>query len=84
MMATDRRAAKAGFGDTALAAVRGAFARSHGGMGNANPYIARRRSGGESEAAWLAQCDAWWQGWDAEDKRRRGWLISTTQELASH
>jgi len=55
---------------TTMASVQGTFARTCGVLGSANPYLALPAVSGEPAGAWLARCDAWWQGWDIEDRRR--------------
>ncbi len=51
----------------------GAAARARGIPSSLNPYLhpnPRAAATSAQQALRLAQCDAWWSGWDQEDARR--------------
>lgn len=58
----------------AVASSRGVLARACGVTGAENPYLLHLDVSLFVEAdgsTWLGKCNAWWQGWDEEDERRR-------------
>jgi hypothetical protein len=51
----------------------GRRAREVGASSSENPFLVKGAvadTAGHGEHDWMFRCNAWWQGWDAEDRRR--------------